>query len=190
MACSKRNLNGNKVGIPIKASLIYNKPTLKNIEANFERNDAERSRHKQRVMNAIDFALMKRSNQSLPALMKSLQKENIDTVLRQNSDGIIYGITYVDHKTRCVFNGSHLGKQYSANAIVQRCAGEKLQLSEAQSITDQHLVQRENKNSYAPGSFKMLDDLMRPENNVNANEPPEQQKFKKRKKRKLHQSQH
>ena len=73
-------------------------------------------------MNAIDFALFKRSNQSLPALMKSLQKENIDTVLRQNNEGVIYGITYVDHKTRCVFNGSHLGKQYSANAIVQRCA--------------------------------------------------------------------
>ena len=38
-------------------------------------------------------------------------------VLRQNDTGIIYGITYVDHKTRCVFNGSNLGKQYSANAI-------------------------------------------------------------------------
>jgi len=95
-------------------------------------------------------------------LTKSLQKENIDTVLRQNSDGIIYGITYVDHKTRGVFNGSHLGKQYSANAILQRCAGEKLQASEAQSIAGQHLIQSENKNSYAPGSFKMLDDLMRP----------------------------
>ena len=94
-------------------------------------------------MNAIDFALLKRSNQSLPTLMKSLQKENIDTVLRQNNDGIIYGITYVDHKTRCVFNGSHLGKQYSANAILHRCAGEKLQLSEAQSITDQHVIRSE-----------------------------------------------
>ena len=36
-------------------------------------------------------------------------------------DGIIYGITYIDHHTKCVFNGSHLGKQYSANGIQQRC---------------------------------------------------------------------
>ena len=29
-------------------------------------------------------------------------------------------------KTKCVFNGSHLGKQYSANAIQQRCNAEQL----------------------------------------------------------------
>jgi len=31
--------NKQKVGVPVKASLIYNKPTLKNIEVSFERND-------------------------------------------------------------------------------------------------------------------------------------------------------
>jgi hypothetical protein len=46
--------------------------------------------------------------------MKALQKENIQVVLRQNDKGVIYGITYVDHRTKCVFNGSHLGKRYSA----------------------------------------------------------------------------
>jgi hypothetical protein len=107
--------NGQKVGVPIKASLIYSKPTLKNIEANFQTNEAERQRHKQRVRNAIDFLLLKRTNQSLPQLAKALQKENIQVVSRQNNNGIIYGITYVDHQTKCVFNGSDLGKQYSAN---------------------------------------------------------------------------
>ena len=34
--------NKKKIGVPIKASLIYNKPTLKNIEANFERNETEK----------------------------------------------------------------------------------------------------------------------------------------------------
>lgn len=42
-------------------------------------------------------------------------------MLRQNNEGIIYGLTYVDHKTKCVFNGSDLGKQYSANGIQERC---------------------------------------------------------------------
>ena len=93
------NANKQKVGVPIKASLIYSKPTLKNIEANFEKNEAERQRHKQRVANAIDFALLKSSNQSLPSLIAALQKENIHVMLRQNDSGIIYGITYVDHKT-------------------------------------------------------------------------------------------
>jgi 1,4-alpha-glucan branching enzyme len=42
-------------------------------------------------------------------------------VLRQNKEGIIFGITFIDHQTKCVFNGSDLGKQYSAAAILERC---------------------------------------------------------------------
>jgi hypothetical protein len=40
--------------------------------------------------------------------------------LRQNKDGIIYGITYIDHQTKSVFNGSDLGKSYSAKMILER----------------------------------------------------------------------
>lgn len=36
-------------------------------------------------------------------------------------DGIIYGLTYVDHRTACVFNGSTLGKPYSAKGVLERC---------------------------------------------------------------------
>jgi len=181
--------NKQRVGVPVKASLIYSKPTLKNIESKFEKNNEERNRFKQRVMNAIDFALLKKSNQSLPALMKSLQKENIHTVLRQNDDGIIYGITYVDHNTKCVFNGSHLGKQYSAKAILQRCAEERLAVSNNQSITPTHATEAAEINIHASELYKAFDDLMQPEQNMYANEPAEQKKFKKRKKRKQYQSQ-
>jgi hypothetical protein len=34
---------------------------------------------------------------------------------------MIYGLTYVDHKTKCVFNGSDLGKHYSAKGLQERC---------------------------------------------------------------------
>ncbi len=30
-------------------------------------------------------------------------------------------MTYVDHETKCVFNGSDLGKPYSANQMQERC---------------------------------------------------------------------
>ncbi len=50
-----------------------------------------------------------------------LEKQGIHTAIRRNNDGIIYGITYVDHRTKCVFNGSDLGKEYSAKRIVERC---------------------------------------------------------------------
>lgn len=53
-------------------------------------------------------------------LVKTLENAGIHTVIRQNNQGIIYGITYVDHQTKCVFNGSALGKQYSAKGILER----------------------------------------------------------------------
>lgn len=46
-----------------------------------------------------------------------LEKDGIKAVTRQNDEGMLHGITYIDHRTGCVFNGSALGKQYSANGI-------------------------------------------------------------------------
>ena len=53
-------------------------------------------------------------------LISDLNRERISVVLRQNKEGIIYGITYVDHQTKSVFNGSDLGKAYSAKMILER----------------------------------------------------------------------
>ncbi len=52
--------DGNKIGVPIKASLIYNKPTLKYIESKFQQNESARQPHKQRIKNAIDTAKSKK----------------------------------------------------------------------------------------------------------------------------------
>ncbi|MEP0714053.1 MAG: hypothetical protein ABJC55_19210, partial [Algoriphagus sp.] len=39
---------------------------------------------------------------------------------RENQEGRLYGITFVDHRTKCVFNGSALGKNYSAKGLMDR----------------------------------------------------------------------
>ena len=113
---------GNKVGVPIKASDFYNKPTLKFLNERFVINEKERQPHKARIKNTIDLLLIKQSGIGLTGLIKSLEKESIQTVLRQNQEGIIYGITYIDHRTKSVFNGSALGKQYCANGLQERCS--------------------------------------------------------------------
>ncbi len=38
-------------------------------------------------------------------------------VYRINPEGCLYGITFIDHTTRTVFNGSRLGKAFSANVF-------------------------------------------------------------------------
>lgn len=124
--------NGNKIGVPIKASAFHNKPTLNNLEKKFASNEVKREEFKRRVRVAIDFALVK-PGQSMAGLIKALQNDQINTLVRQNEEGRIYGITYIDHKTRCVYNGSDLGKQYSTKGIVERCSTD-LELKQVQSI--------------------------------------------------------
>ena len=44
----------------------------------------------------------------------------IDVIFRYTDEGRIYGVTFIDHNTMTVLNGSRLGKQFSANALNER----------------------------------------------------------------------
>jgi hypothetical protein len=114
---------GNKIGVPVKASDFSGKPTLKYLEAKFQLHEAGCQPHKARVKNAIDLALLKNPGHSLQSLAQSLEREGIRAVFKSSKEGALYGITYVDHHTKCVFNGSDLGQQYGAKGLQQRCAG-------------------------------------------------------------------
>ena len=113
--------HGNRVGVPIKASNFYQKPTLKYLEERFNLNQAAWEPHQTRVKNAVDLAFFRQANTSLAGLMESLKREGIHLVLQRNEAGRIYGITYVDHRTKCVYKGSNLGKKNSADGIQERC---------------------------------------------------------------------
>jgi hypothetical protein len=52
--------------------------------------------------------------------MNALKAKNIFTVLRQNAEGRIYGITFVDNEKKVVFNGSDLGRGYSAASLMKK----------------------------------------------------------------------
>ena len=111
--------DGNKVGVPIKASSIGCKPILDNLEKNFAANEVAKEPLKQRTKNAIDDCLQT-SPGSMKNLVAALNQKNIYTVLRQNAKGRLYGITFVDNQNKVVFNGSDLGKGYSAAALQSR----------------------------------------------------------------------
>lgn len=110
--------DGNPVGVPVKASLFHSQPTLRSLEKLFVKNDVARQQYKKRLQTAIAFMLKTRQPKSLNELKEILHRDNIRLIPRHNKDGVIYGITYVDLKTKCVFNGSALGKQFSAKALL------------------------------------------------------------------------
>jgi hypothetical protein len=111
---------GNKIGVPIKASSIYSKPTLSFLETKFKENEFLKQEHKKSLKTSIDWIMVK-PPKSLQAFKLTLEKEKINLVIRQNDNGIVYGLTYIDHNTKCVFNGSDIGKGYSAKAILEKC---------------------------------------------------------------------
>ncbi|MFH7004235.1 relaxase/mobilization nuclease domain-containing protein [Flavobacterium bizetiae] len=112
---------GNPIGVPIKASDFYFKPTLKFLSEKFKNNQERKPSDKSRVKNRINMALINEKAMPLGRLAELLEREGIQTIFRRSSEGILYGITYIDHSTKNVFNGSSLGKEYSAKGIEERC---------------------------------------------------------------------
>ena len=114
--------NSKPIGVPIKASEFYSKPTLKFLEGKFESNESEKESCKKYVKNVIKLAFFRENIFSPEKLFDILERESIHTILRKSKEGQLYGITYVDHKTKSVFNGSSLGKEFSAKGIQESCA--------------------------------------------------------------------
>ena len=140
--------DGNKVGVPIKASSIGCKPILDNLEKKFTTNEVAKEPLKQRTKNAIDDCLQT-SPGSMKKLVAALNQKNIYTVLRQNAEGRLYGITFVDNQNKVVFNGSDLGKGYSAAALQSKLG----------AVNENPLAQDETKGSSSSGVLLKENDL-------------------------------
>jgi hypothetical protein len=111
---------GNRVGVPIKASSFFNEPTLKNLEKKFGRNEVKRVGDIKPLKNQIDRYFLGGGEKSLEGLQESLLKEKIAMVFNKNKQGGISGVSYVDHERKSVFKGSDLGKAYGLNGIKNR----------------------------------------------------------------------
>ncbi|MGE8426283.1 MAG: relaxase/mobilization nuclease domain-containing protein [Sphingobacterium sp.] len=112
---------GQKVGVPIKASSIYGSPTLKNLEKKYGRNLEERKPYGLRLKHLLDRAIKLSGDRE--TLERSLRAQGIRILLRENAQGGLQGVTFVDNATRSVFNGSSLGKEYGVKSFMERIEG-------------------------------------------------------------------
>jgi hypothetical protein len=114
--------DGNKIGIPFKSSSLNGKPTLKTLEEKFGPNNDKRKPFKDDLKKCIDKVFSNYADISKATFLKELQQHQIHVVFRQNENGFVYGLTFIDNMNRTVFNGSDLGKAYSAKALTERFA--------------------------------------------------------------------
>ena len=107
------NDNGDTVSTPFKASRLGKFASRAAVEGHFERSkESVEIRPTKRIVASV---MAQSSGQD--DFITRLKDNGIDLVLRYNEDGRIYGVTFVDHNTHTVLNGSRLGKEFSANAF-------------------------------------------------------------------------
>lgn len=153
--------DGKALTKPIKASAFYNKPTLTFIEKKCEQNKPLREAHKQKLKTAIEWSFRSKPG-SLTELAKGLKKEQVDLLIRRSVEGKVYGLTYIDHKYKTVFNGSDLGKEYAAKKIMERLNPE--------NHPEKQIFQKLDKQFEKPGSQEKTKEQTREKETAKATE--------------------
>lgn len=111
------DVQGVKVGNPIKASAIGKSVGYEALQSRFEYSTKSMKENKVYdspkliVRSAIDTYFDKNK------FMSELAKNGMSVVFRENAEGRIYGATFIDHQSKAVFNGSKMGKEFSANVF-------------------------------------------------------------------------
>jgi len=108
---------GKTIGVPIKASNLYPKPTLSFLEDKFKTNIAGAENDKLRIGRIVENCLSKSS--SISQMIQLLQKYAISTVVKRDSKGNLCELYYIDHKNRAILAVNAIGEQYRIRDISQ-----------------------------------------------------------------------
>src|SRR5690606_4245147 len=111
------NEQGEKAGHPFKASLFGKKAGLPALESHIIKCRTALKNHptRQTLKAAVTVAMQTTSDEK--GFKKQLGEQGINAVIRRNDTGRIYGMTFIDHNSKTVWNGSRLAKELSANAF-------------------------------------------------------------------------
>lgn len=152
--------DGKVIANPFKASRLGKFASRTAIDSRFEKakEKIDVAPTRNRVADVLSHATDK---EDFTAKLKDC---GIDVVFRYTDEGRIYGVTFIDHNTMTVLNGSRLGKQFSANAINERFYNPQAQptndvpvpdtpviVPEPEQTTDTHSdTQSQSGNTHAP----------------------------------------
>lgn len=109
---------GNPVSAPIKSSLIGKNFGFDGLNKRMKHNAKEfkAGKWKPKIRNEVALA-MHGSGGDRHNFVNLLKRRGIDVVFRENEENRIYGVTFIDHNSKEVYNGSRLGKEFSANVF-------------------------------------------------------------------------
>ena len=110
---------GNKVGKVFKSSLFGKSVGYEALQNRFKASKEKlKEKHLAPKTKAIVAGALRRSA-TKEDFRTNLHHKGIDVLFRENEQGRLYGITFIDQNNGCVVNGSRLGKELSANAVAE-----------------------------------------------------------------------
>lgn len=108
---------GQQVGVPFKSSRLGKPFGWEALQRKFA-NDKEEIKEQKLLAPTREAVIRAMQDITTPDRFAArLREQYIDVVFRTNKSGRIYGVTFIDHKTRAVANGSRLGKDLSASVF-------------------------------------------------------------------------
>ena len=107
---------GNKVSTPIHASDIGRGVGYTAIQNRIQKSKQTIKLLIPTIRNKV-LQTMRTSPNMEKELRQRLEEQGLHVVIRKNDNGRIYGITFIDDERGAAFNGSRLGKGYSANVF-------------------------------------------------------------------------
>lgn len=111
------NEKGERAGHPFKASLFGKNAGLQSLELHFEKSKTALKNHPNQKTLQSAVTIARQSTNDEVSFSKQLLEQGINVVVRRNDAKRIYGITFIDHNTKSVWNGSRLSKELSANTF-------------------------------------------------------------------------
>jgi hypothetical protein len=111
---------GEVSGTPIKSSKIGKTVGNATLQTRMEKSKEFIKNRKLKVRPKAIITKAKQNCKNHKAFEKQLFKNGISVLFRENDSGRIYGVTFIDHKQKFVFNGSRLGKDFSANVFHEK----------------------------------------------------------------------
>lgn len=123
---------GEKIGNPFKSSLFGKTVGYDALQRKMEKDKAVWKTDKA-TKNQLRKDILQTISQSKnrKSFEKNLLKKGVSVVFRENEQGRIYGVTFIDHMSKTVFNGSRFGKEFSANVFHEWFAnGNKSEISQ------------------------------------------------------------
>lgn len=101
----------------IKASSLYLKPTMKNLEISFLRNKEIQQIQKGDIKKVLDYAFNKYEKMTLVDLQRQLNVNNIEVKFKSDSNDQLVGISFRKVKSAVKYSGENIGKKYTARNI-------------------------------------------------------------------------